>query len=149
MIESINNISNTTEGNSCRIMIVDHDPTNILVTELIIRKVIKNPQIKSFTIPHLALNYIEEEYGKAERKMPTLLLLDLYLPGTESYEFLDNFSSLRTNIREQFKIVALTSSIDRKEKQKAMSYPYVIDYQIKPLTREVLQQLIGKYNSSL
>jgi len=135
--------------NSCKFMIVDSDSTNIMVSELIIGKVIKNPQIKSFTLPQLALKYIEEEYDKAEKEMPTLLLLNLYMSTMDGFEFLDNFLNFSANIKDQFKIVALSSLKDKWEMHKVIGYPYVIDYRTKPLTREILLQLLKESGYSI
>lgn len=125
-------------------MVIDDSHINIMLAETIIRKVIKFPQIKTFTLPPLALKFIEEEYDNAGINIPTLLLLDIHMPAMNGFEFLNRFKNFSNPIKEQFKIFILSSYIDCSEMQRAVDHCCVTGYLSKPLTIEMLKQSINK-----
>jgi len=126
-----------------RFIIVDDDPLSIMVTETYIRKASKQSEIRSFTFGAFALKYLEEEYKNIPENISTLLLLDLYMPMMNGFEFLEHFEKLPI-IKAKIKIVTLSVLLDKQEKQKVMQYPHVTEYYAKPITREVLNDLIAK-----
>ena len=128
--------------NICRFIVIDDNPINVLVSEHIIKKVSKNAQIKTFALATLALQHIEEEYGKTDSNIPTLLFLDLHMPVMDGFEFLERFMKLDTDIQKQFKIIVLSATADNIELKKAIAYSCVTDYREKPLTIKVLKKLI-------
>ena len=128
--------------NICRFIVIDDNPINVLVSEHIIKKVSKNAQIKSFDLAPMALQHIEEEYGKTDSNIPTLLFLDLHMPVMDGFEFLERFMKLDTDIQKQFKIIVLSATADNIELKKAIAYSCVTDYREKPLTIKVLKRLI-------
>jgi len=123
-----------------RFIIVDDDPLSIIVTEIYIRKASKS-EIRSFSFGTMALKYLEEEYNKIPQNVSTLLLLDLHMPIMDGFEFLERFEKLQIT-KAKIKIVALSVSPDKWESQKAMQYSHVWKYYAKPLTRQVLNNLI-------
>jgi CheY-like chemotaxis protein len=131
-----------------KFIIVDDDPLSIMVTEIYIRKASKQSEIRSFTFGSLALKYLEEEYNKISKNIPTLLLLDLHMPMMDGFEFLERFEELQIT-KAKIKIVALSASPDKWERQKVMQYSHVTEYQAKPLTRQVLNHLIVENGFSL
>ncbi|HYJ64863.1 MAG TPA: response regulator [Parafilimonas sp.] len=128
--------------NIYRFIVIDDNPINVLVSEHIIKKVSKNAQIKTFALATLALQHIEEEYGKTDSNIPTLLFLDLHMPVMDGFEFLERFMKLDTDIQKQFKIIVLSATADNIELKKAIAYSCVTDYREKPLTIKVLKKLI-------
>jgi len=128
--------------NIYRFIVIDDNPINVLVSEHIIKKVSKNAQIKTFALATLALQHIEEEYGKTDSNIPTLLFLDLHMPVMDGFEFLERFMKLDTDIQKQFKIIVLSATADDLELKKAIAYSSVTDYREKPLTIKVLKKLI-------
>jgi len=128
--------------NIYRFIVIDDNPINVLVSEHIIKKVSKNAQIKTFALATLALQHIEEEYGKTDSNIPTLLFLDLHMPVMDGFEFLERFMKLDTDIQKQFKIIVLSATADDLELKKAIAYSCVTDYREKPLTIKVLKKLI-------
>ena len=129
------------KGTFCRFIIVDNS-INIALTELTIGKVIEHAQIQSFTVPQAALKFIEEEYNKKSKSIPTVLLLNFQMAEMSGFEFLNTFSKFSDAIKNQFKIFASFSSATKKEIEKALGYSYVVDYRVRPLTTTILKKWI-------
>ncbi len=60
----------------------------------------------------------------------SLIFLDLNMPLVNGWQVLDN---LKNENAKNIHVVIITSSIDPKDKQRALSYPMVIDFMVKPI----------------
>ena len=127
-----------------KFIVIDDNPLEIMLIKAIIRNRIKNLQIETFTMPQLALKFIEEEYGKVDENISTILLLDLHMPEMSGLEFLNRFKNFNAKIKDQFKIFVLTFILDRSEIEMAINHPCVTGLYSKPLTQEMLEQIIEK-----
>ena len=124
-------------------MVVDDDPTNNLICEYIIKGTDDKADYEAFVNPEEALLAIEERYSCSE-KMKTLLFLDLNMPTMTGWEFLDTFQDYDDQIKNQFIIYILTSSIENFSLQKKQ-YPFVDGIISKPLKKEKLQEILVEY----
>ncbi len=71
---------------------------------------------------------------------PDLIFLDMYMPLMDGWGFLKEISGKET---DHVSVIMLTASIDATEKEKALTYPFVKNVYSKPLTVEVIQEIIG------
>ena len=70
-------------------------------------------------------------------ELPDLILLDINMPRMNGHEFLDAYSKRNP---QQIPVVAmLTSSDQQRDRQNAMSYPFVKDYILKPLEKRHIE----------
>lgn len=121
-------------------LIIDDDPTSNLICEMIIRKFNNNARVDLFPDPVKALDYIRDHYYKIENKTPTILFLDVNMPEMSGFEFLDEFKDFDPEIRDQFIIYMLSSSIEDFNSQ-AVRYPCVSGFLSKPLKVSHLQEI--------
>ena len=68
------------------------------------------------------------------------------MPVMNGWDFLQRFNQFDTAIKDRVKIYILSSSDDRRDLDKAKSDPNVIDYLVKPLTRETIRQVTESQN---
>ena len=123
-------------------MIIDDDPLNNVLCKMVIRRMHPDAQIKLFNRPNLALESIQQEYGKEDSDLPTIMFLDINMPYMNGWDFLEEFTKFEDSIKEQFSIYIFTSSIDDNERSRAKSNPLVVDFLSKPLNNEILTRVI-------
>ena len=78
---------------------------------------------------------------KAEDQ-PDYILLDLYMPGMDGFEFLRQLSKIKT-INESMEIYVCTSSKREEDRKRVMQYPLVSAIMEKPLPDNFLEFLIA------
>ena len=124
-----------------RYLIVDDDKANNMLCRIILKKRFDGAEITSYEEPQAALDYIKEKYSAATENKTTVLFLDINMPDLTGWEFLDIFKNFDENIRKQFIIYMLSSSVDYKDKNMAKENPLVEGYIEKPLTRDKVNKL--------
>lgn len=72
-------------------------------------------------------------------QLPELIFLDLNMPGMSGWQFLDALRPYAGRICSTSRIYILTSSVDKEDQEKAMEYPFVYGYFLKPLQAQDLQ----------
>ena len=74
-----------------RFIIIDDDLINNMLCRIVIKNLADKSEIQTFDVPETAFAYIEKEYADNEKKIPTVLFLDINMPGWSGWEFLENF----------------------------------------------------------
>ena|SRR5688572_23119383 len=74
-----------------------------------------------------------------------LILLDINMPEMDGWEFLDAIQRHKTALF----IVMVTSSVDSRDRHKAMRYSQVIDYIEKPLSSDKCVRIKDKLTASM
>lgn len=108
-------------------LVVDDDSTNNLICDFTIRKFDKSAKIDVYLEPEKALEFIAKKYTATGKKIHTILFLDVNMPTMSGFEFLDEFKKFDIEIRNQFNIYILSSSIEDFNMQ-ARQYPMVKDF---------------------
>lgn len=118
------------------IILVDDDPINNLINRRLITKLNIANTVEDYLHAELALERIKE----IDISKPLLILLDINMPVTNGWDFLNLYQE---NFKErQDKIVMLSSSIDYKDRNKALSYDEVQAFLEKPLTPEKMKSIL-------
>lgn len=71
-----------------------------------------------------------------------IILLDINMPVLDGFGFLDTYMSISNN---KANVYMLTSSIDYRDKEKALSYPCVKGFYSKPLTVNMALEIVNNY----
>jgi response regulator RpfG family c-di-GMP phosphodiesterase len=87
-----------------------------------------------------ALEYLRNEY-KISKFVPDIIFLDILMPITDGFEFLESFETLHENLKTKTRIYMLSSSINNEDEIRASENKYVKQFLRKPLTVEVLEGL--------
>jgi len=120
-------------------IIIDDDAVNNFICREFIGLSVKNPkEIVDFTNPQEGLNFIAQEYSKPGRTDPATLFLDINMPSMSGWEFLEKFGELDEHVRKLIHIYILSSSVDPRDRSKALQNTNVCDMITKPVSEEFL-----------
>ncbi|MDB9754740.1 response regulator [Winogradskyella sp.] len=72
--------------------------------------------------------------------IPELILLDINMPIMDGWQFLDEFTQIETH--KLITIYIVSSSIDPADMNRVDKYKSVTNYIIKPISMEVLRQIM-------
>lgn len=120
-------------------LVIDDDKGVAFLHQVILEECNLPWKILSFTEPNTALEYLIEN-SKSDNYF--ILFLDINMPVMDGWKFLQELRRYFTP--EKVKVVMVTSSIDKKDKEQASTYDTVVGFIEKPLTIDVLQNLINQ-----
>ncbi len=121
---------------------VDDDDFNNSLCKLLIRRTLKTDDVQTFTEGEKALEHLVTNFKKTGKHEPTILFLDINMPTMDGWEFLAYFDKLDSEIKKNTRICILSSSIDSRDKLKAETDSNVFRYFIKPISSEILLELM-------
>ena len=131
---------------STRFIVIDDDDFNNKICTVTIEKIAKDAHIKTFLSPVEGLAYITSEYSKADHSATAVVFLDINMPVMNGWEFLERFDELDESIKNRLKIYILSSSVDKRDMDKAKANKHVVHYLVKPLTKETIRLVTYSQN---
>ena len=123
-----------------KILCVDDDPITLMLYKKVITKSEFAKNIDTAQNGEEALEYFNNRYNVAT-EYPKLIFLDLNMPIRGGWECLDHFQEKRYAAFADTKVIVLSSTIDPNDIDKSKNYPMVIDFQSKPISKEMLEDL--------
>jgi CheY-like chemotaxis protein len=122
------------------IFLIDDDAlTNYIHRRIISLKYTFN--ILEFTSPVKALERLMQYTLSETNQFPDIIFLDINMPYMNGWEFLEQFQKLPEALLAKCDVIMLTSSIDRKDIEKAKTYKVVKDFISKPLMPDKIATL--------
>ncbi len=88
-----------------------------------------------------AMDYLVEHKASIEH-LPDIILLDIYMPQMDGWSFLKAFEEIQDEFVKLIDIYIISSSDHLLDINKASSLPYVKAFLQKPVTLEVLKNLV-------
>ncbi|MES2732999.1 MAG: response regulator [Bacteroidota bacterium] len=125
------------------VILIDDDPTVNFLNQLWITHANLAEHTIIFTDPEKAFEFIELNYlnKPSQNRSPDLLLLDINMANMSGFELLDKLATFPQMNNKPFHVFLLTSSIARRDIEKAKHYP-LSGYLEKPLSDKTIQQII-------
>lgn len=120
------------------IVITDDDNSVLFLHKIIIKENNLSNDPVTFINGKETLEYLIEN---AETGESYLILLDLNMPVMNGWEFLEALNEYKFFI--PIYVVIVTSSIDAADREKANTFPQVIDYVEKPIGKNAIERLRG------
>ncbi|WP_136667904.1 response regulator [Flavobacterium sp. H122] len=127
------------------ICVIDDDKIYQYLTQRVISDTHLIKGIELFSNGLDAINYLETN-SLDKKKLPDIILLDLFMPVMDGWSFLKNFTAIQTKLAKKIPIYIVSSSIDPIDIQKSKSIVSVTDFIVKPITKEAFLKIIKKVN---
>lgn len=124
------------------IMLIDDNPDDNFYHERVIKKSNAAETVISETSAIEALEYLRSKNDN-NRPQPDLIFLDINMPGMNGWEFLDEYQKLDKELQGHVIVIMLTTSENPDDRIRAIKV--VPDFRTKPVTTEMLEEIIGKY----
>ncbi|UZR99466.1 response regulator [Chondrinema litorale] len=126
------------------IMLVDDNPDDNFFHERIIKKSGAAEIVITKETGYDALEYLKlQRYQKLAH--PQLIFLDINMPGMNGWEFIEEYNKLEKDQQGEHVIVMLTTSKNPDDKVFANKNINVTDFKSKPLTKEILEEVIDRF----
>jgi len=127
---------------SLSIMIVDNDQVNSFVLKNIITRNYGDAEITMFPDGADAIEHLAKLAGLKE-DFPDVILLDIYMPVMNGFEFLEQYSKLYSH--KPTNVFAMSNSLSKEDQQQANEYAVVKGFITKPLIYNNIQFIIETY----
>ena len=125
-------------------MLVDDDADDNFFHERVIRNNYPSILVIAKQTAKEGLEYLKSNKEDSNTH-PDLVFLDINMPRMNGWEFLDEYNKLDKQFQSKAVVVMLTTSGNPDDMEKAQLNKDVADYKTKPLTRELLKEIIDKY----
>lgn len=76
---------------------------------------------------------------------PELIFLDINMPGMDGWEFIEHYKLLDNSLQKAMIVVMLTTSDNPDDIARARTQGILSDFKTKPLTKEMLSDVITTY----
>ena len=130
-----------------QIIFIDDDEVNNIICERISHKTLGTKEnIFSFVYPEEGLEHIVTASKIVDNDSQILLFLDINMPLLNGWDVLDLIEEMEQSVKEKLIIIMLSSSIDPTDRAKAENNKLVSEFIEKPLTANIIVQIMKNYN---
>ena len=125
-------------------MLIDDNQDDNYIHERVIKKNGAAEIVIAKESALLALDYLKAK-SNHEYIHPDLILLDINMPGMDGWEFLEEYKKLDKELQSKMVVIMLTTSENPEDKAFAQTQNILADFYSKPLTKEMLNEILNKY----
>lgn len=120
-------------------MLVDDNKIDLFIHMEVIKRIPAVKEVMQYTFAGDALNYLGENDSQ---NWPDIIMLDIYMPIMNGFDFLINYEKLPPASREKCKVLLVSSTLDNEDLKKAKTNSEVFAFLEKPLNLDKLKTVI-------
>jgi CheY-like chemotaxis protein len=128
-----------------RIFSVDDNEIDALINRKVIHYIAPEAIVHSFSNGQSTLNALIQILDSDTDKYPQLILLDLFMPGMNGWQFLQRYEQLVHNKKVSCIIYIVTNSHDIDEWVKAREHKLIENVIVKPFAHRSFFQILNKH----
>jgi response regulator of citrate/malate metabolism len=122
-----------------KVLLIDDDQITNFFNRKLIQKSFQSIEVYTVTSVEEAILFLKE---KKYTWIPDLILLDVFMPVKNGWDFLTEFQQEFQNEATKVKLYMLSSSVYQDDIEKAKSHEIVKDYIFKPLSFNILNKIL-------
>ena len=119
-------------------IVIDDRELDCFIAEKMIEKSGLSKDVRCFNEPKLALEAIAGEKSADH----AVILLDIMMPVMNGFDFMEEFEKFDENIKQKYRIVAITTSLNKNDISRINEFNSVFAVLKKPYTIEDLVKLL-------
>lgn len=127
-----------------KLIMIDDNPIEHLIMQKMCKRYELFHDATYATDGQVIVNFLRENRQNTDQ-LPDLIFLDLHMPGCNGFDFLEQFERLYLSFKKPISISIVSSSIDEKDRHRALAYPFVQDFLTKPVKKDKLEQIYITY----
>lgn len=128
-----------------RILLIDDSEADNFIHRICIEDTGAAEEVIAKETAQSALEYLRSDAGSGQHPRPELIFLDINMPGMNGWEFLDEYRELDAEQRGEMVVVMLTTSLNPADAERASQIEEIAEFCNKPLTEELLEELLAKF----
>ncbi|MBL0744203.1 response regulator [Chryseolinea lacunae] len=125
------------------IALVDDDKVFQLTSSRTLKAANLTDKILQFENGEEALQFLREHAAESDT-LPDYIFLDINMPYVDGWMFLEDYATLKANLKKDIFIYMVSSSIDPRDVTRAKRDENVREYIIKPVSREKFVELLSR-----
>lgn len=125
-------------------LLIDDSDIDLFIQRRFLEVCTFSKTLVSYKSADEALNWLK---NLNENEPPDVILLDLNMPKTDGFTFLDRFAGLPERVTSKSKIIILSSSNSKSDVEKAMVNKNVVQFITKPIKQTDIEELKKKFAS--
>lgn len=129
-----------------KLLMIDDNPIEHLIMQRIFNRHKLFTNADHSPDGRVTLDFLSENLHN-NTVLPDLIFLDLYMPGFSGFDFLEKFDRLYPYFPKPINVYIISSSVDKNEQRRALSYPFVREFLTKPVTQNKLASLYAGYST--
>jgi CheY-like chemotaxis protein len=130
------------------LLIDDDEPTNFLNRRML-EGMDCADKIQVIQKAQEALTYLNKlAVSEDATPFPDIIFLDINMPAMDGWEFLEAVRSIMKAKKKPIMLIMLTTSLNPEDEQKARDSEQVAAFKNKPLSREMVKDILKHYYSA-
>lgn len=125
-------------------IVIDDSKLDCFIAEKIILNSGRSESVKVFQQAAQALEHIQ---ASSTDQSTTVVFVDIQMPVMNGFEFVENFENLPGELKKNYHMYMLSSSINENDIARVKGYPSVKHFLNKPLTNDTIKAVLEEYNS--